>query len=154
MNITFYTTSDPPNKLVKSVTRIGSAAVTLAPTNEVSALNPVVVVARDDSFINANYAYIDTFQRYYWITTAIDTAGRLIVSGRVDYLMSYADDIKNCKATIVRAQQTGTTFVTDDKLPIDPNRFRVIAIASEYKAEDESNTMPYVLIVNAGGVNL
>lgn len=154
MYITFYNVSDPPNKLIKDITSIIGSARALAPTGQIDTLNPTVVVAWDstngDKIINANYAYIDTFKRYYWINTAIDTANRIVVQGKVDYLMSYARDIKKCKATIVRSEQAGINYTSDSKLPIDPNRFKTVAIASPYAAEDTPNSRPYVLIVNAG----
>lgn len=122
MNITFYNTSDDPKKLNKTLTQIGTA-VALAPTAQVSVLNPVLIVDNDTGFINANYAYIDEFHRYYWITTAYNTAGRIIVSCKVDYLMSWADGIKNCPATIIRADLGKPSYVVDKKYPIDTSRF-------------------------------
>lgn len=127
MNITFYNVTDSPNKLEKDITHVIGSARALAPTGQINVLNPVVTVAWDningDSIINANYAYIDTFQRYYWINCGIDTAKRIIVSGKVDYLMTYAAGIKNCPATIVRAELGKPTYIIDDKLPIEPDRF-------------------------------
>ena len=126
MTITFYTTADSPKKLVKSLTPIGTARA-LAPLGQVDVLNPVIVVAWDntngDKVINANYAYIDTFKRYYWITTGIDTAGRIVVTGNVDYLMSWAEGIKKCPCTVVRAELGKPTDVTDTKYPIQPNKY-------------------------------
>lgn len=127
MNITFYSTSSSPKKLNKTLTEIATA-VALAPTSQVSVLNPVLIVDNVSGFIHANYAYIDDFHRYYWITTAYDTSGRLIVSGKVDYLMSWADGIKQCPATIVRAQLGKPTYVVDKKYPIDSSRYYIEGI--------------------------
>lgn len=127
MYVTFYKVSDPPNKLIKDITNVIDTSRALAPTGQVNTLNPTIVVAWDstngDKIINANYAYIDTFNRYYWITTAIDTANRIVIQGKVDYLMSWADGIKQCPANIVRADLGTPTYVIDKKYPIDPTRF-------------------------------
>lgn len=127
MTVTFYNVSDSPKKLVKNLTNIIGTARALAPLGQVDVLNPVIVVAWDntnsDKVINANYAYIDTFKRYYWITTGIDTARRIVVTGKVDYLMSWAEAIKNCPCTVVRAELGKPTYIVDDKLPIDPKRY-------------------------------
>ena len=127
MYVTFYKVSDPPNKLIKDITNVIGTSRALAPTGQVNTLNPTIVVAWDgtngDKVINANYAYIDTFNRYYWITTAIDTANRIVIQGKVDYLMSFAEQIKNCPATIVRAELGKPTYTIDDKLPLDPTRY-------------------------------
>lgn len=127
MTITFYTTTDPPKKLTKTLTTIGTSRA-LAPTAQVDQLNPVILTDYSDAFVNANYAYIDTFHRYYFITTAVNTAGRLVVSGHVDYLMSWDSGIKQCPATIVRAQLSGPTYTIDKKLPIDSSRFAIQGI--------------------------
>lgn len=154
MYITFYNVSDPPNKLIKDITSIIGSARALAPTGQIDTLNPTIVVAWDstngDKIINANYAYIDTFNRYYWITTAIDTANRIVVQGKVDYLMSYAEDIKKCPCTVVRSEKAGINYTVDSKLPIDPNKYRVGALHSPNAIEDALNDKPYILILNAG----
>ena len=122
MTITFYTTTDPPKKLMKTLTTIGTSKA-LAPTGQVDQLNPVILTDYSDSFVNANYCYIDTFHRYYFITTAVNTAGRLVVSCHVDYLMSWASGIRLCPATIVRAQLSSPTYTIDKKLPIDSSKY-------------------------------
>lgn len=127
MNVTFYNISDNPKKLEKDITNVIGSARALAPTGQINVLNPVVVVAWDstngDKIINANYAYIDTFDRYYFITCGIDTAKRIVVSGKVDYLMSWAAYIKNCPCTVIRNENIGINYVVDKQLPLDSSRF-------------------------------
>ena len=125
MQITFYTTSDPPEKLDKSLTMIGTATA-LKPTARVDMLNPVIVCNANAARLAANYVYIDTFDRYYWCTVSLDTANRMILSCKVDYLMSWKNSIKNCPACILRNENVGINYMKDDKLPIDPNRFYTI----------------------------
>lgn len=150
MNITFYNVSDAPNKLVKDITSVIGTSRALSPTGQINVLNPVVTVAWDstngDKIINANYAYIDTFHRYYWITCGIDTAKRIVVSGKVDYLMTYAADIKNCPATIVRAELTKPTYIPDNKYPIHPNKFIFEGIDFNTSPDFYSGTEHYVVI--------
>lgn len=146
MTITFYTTSDPPKKLNKTLTTIGTSRA-LAPTGQVDQLNPVILTDYSDSFVNANYCYIDTFHRYYFMTTAVSTAGRLVLSCHVDYLMSWSSGIRLCPATIVRAQLGGPTYTIDKKLPIDASRYYIEGIdfnTSPYLTDDPSNR--YILI--------
>lgn len=152
MNITFYNVSDNPKKLEKDITNVIGTARALAPTGQINVLNPVVVVAWDstngDSIINANYAYIDTFHRYYFITCGIDTAKRIVVSGKCDYLMSWADSIKQCPANIVRADLGRPTYTIDKKYPVNPTRFifQGVDFDSSPYFRDEGNSHPYVVI--------
>lgn len=153
MNITFYNITDNPFTLEKTLpTPIGSARA-LAPTGQVNNLNPVVVVAWDSTngnrIVNANYCYIDTFDRYYFITCGLDTAKRIVVSGKVDYLYSHAADIKKCPACVLRNENIGSNYVVDKKLPIDSSRF----FTEGKKFPDSELTkqygagFPYILIV-------
>lgn len=127
MTITFYRITDSPKKLEKNISNVIGSARALSPTGQVNVLNPVVVVAWDavngNNIINANYAYIDTFDRYYFITCGVDTAQRIVVSCKVDYLMSWAENIKNCPCTVIRNENIGINYVVDKQLPLDTSRF-------------------------------
>ena len=142
MNITFYTTSDPPKKLTKTLSMIGTTKA-LAPTGQVDQLNPVILTDYSDSYVNANYCYIDTFHRYYFITTAVNTAGRLVVSAHVDYLMSWASGIKSCPATINRWEGAGINYTIDKKLPIDSGNYSVQGIKFPTTELEFSNGVTY-----------
>lgn len=152
MNITFYNVSDNPKKLEKDISNVIGSARVLEPTAPVEVLNPTVVVNWDNTYgniiANANYAYIDTFKRYYFISCALDTAQRVVVTGKVDYLMSWAEQIKECPATIVRAQIGHPTYIIDDKYPIDPNRFAIQGI-DFYESDvfrSARTTRPYIVV--------
>lgn len=149
MTITFYKTSDNPKKVDKTANLVTvGQGVALAPTGQVDVLNPVILTDYRESFLNSNYAYIDTFHRYYWITTAVDTAGRLVVSCKVDYLTSWAGAIKNCPATIVRAELGRPTYVTDTKYPIDTSRYYISCVDFDNSPylRDSTPSQPYVVI--------
>lgn len=153
MNITFYNIADNPFALEKNLPAPIGTARALAPTGQVNSLSPVVVVAWDsvngNKIVNANYCYIDTFDRYYFITCGVDTAQRIVVSGKCDYLFSHADEIKNCPACILRNENIGTNYAIDKKLPIDSSRFFVegIKFPDSELTKHYGVNFPYVLIV-------
>lgn len=122
MTVNLYTTNSNPKSLTKSLTMIGQARV-ISPTAQVSVLNPVLVIAHSDTLLPCNYVYIPKFRRYYFCTVSTDIAGRIILTCKVDYLMSWADYIKSCPANIIRAEQAGVNYVVDNQLPIDQSRF-------------------------------
>lgn len=143
MEVTFYNVSDGPSKLVKDISsKIGTERV-LRPTDDINVLNPTIVVGWNDAIgnqiVNANYCYIDTFKRYYWISCSVDTAKRIIVSGRVDYLMSWADEIKQCECNVVRSNIGHPTYIIDKKYPIDTSRFYTLAIDFPHTSLDYNN---------------
>lgn len=152
MTVTFYKVTDDPKKIDKdtSVTIGQTAAHTLDPTAMVDLLNPTIVIDYDSAFLNANYCYIDTFDRYYWCSFGVNTAGRTLVECKIDYLKSFAASIKNCPATIVRAELSSPTYVPDNELPIDPNRIWIEGHDLRGEQVLFPNTYyPYLLITNS-----
>lgn len=122
MTINLYVTSSNPKSLTKALTQIGDAKV-ITPTAQISTLNPVLVLTYNAALLPCNYVYIPRFNRYYFATVSTDIAGRIILSCKVDYLMSWAAYIKECDANIIRAEQAGVNYVVDKQLPIDENRY-------------------------------
>lgn len=154
MIVRFYKVTDDPKKIDKdtSVTIGQTAAHTLDPTAIVDLLNPVIVIDYNAEFLNANYCYIDTFDRYYWCSFGVNTAGRTVVNCSIDPLKSFAATIKSCKATIIRAEIGEPTYVVDDKLPIDPSRVEIDAynFPGDPLAIPASEHYKYLLITNGG----
>ena len=122
MTVNLYTTNSNPKSLTKDLSMIGQARV-ISPTAQVSVLSPVLVIAHSDALLPCNYVYVPKFGRYYFCTVSTDIAGRIVLSCKVDYLMSWADYIKSCPANIIRAEQAGVNYVVDRQLPIDTNRY-------------------------------
>lgn len=153
MILTLYTNTDDPKTLVKTHSAQLGTAQALAPTGQVNVINPVVSIDYDAAFLSANYCYIDTFNRYYYCTVGLDTAMRMIISCKVDYLTSFASYIGQCPATIVRAELEGPTYMVDDKLPIDPSRVDIIPYNFEGDPlyVPDSDHYKYLLITNGGG---
>lgn len=151
LTVTFYTSSANPKKLDKSgnLTAIGTAK-TLHVKHKIDLLNPVFDVDYNSLFLPANYVYISEFGRYYFCTIATDTAQKITVSCTVDPLYSFSTAIKNCPCTVIRSEAAGINYTPDNKLPIDPNKYRVGAIAAPSPIEDLLNDKPYILILNAG----
>lgn len=124
LTVTFYTSSANPKKLDKSgnLTTIGTAK-TLHVKHKIDVLNPVFEVDYNAAFLAANYIYIAEFRRYYFCTIATDTAQRITVSAAVDVLYSHAAQIKDCACTVIRAELGKPSDVTDNKYPIQPNKY-------------------------------
>ena len=64
--INFMKNSDEVNKINKSPETITTLTGTLK--KETSIVNPVMLIEYDGTFTNCNYAYIEFFSRYYYIT--------------------------------------------------------------------------------------
>lgn len=76
----------------------------------------VTLTASVASIASANYAYIDTFGRYYWIRNR-----KSLVNGVVELTLesdpwnSFASQLRNCTATITRNQNGKNGYLMDEK---------------------------------------
>lgn len=82
---------------------------------ETSVINPIVIIEATNPTIY-NYMHIPLFHRYYYITdiTCIRT-GLWRISGAVDVLMSYNDEIKNVPVIVSDTSSTDETYVQGEQ---------------------------------------
>lgn len=133
MTLTLYTTTSDPRVVDKQLSIIASG-LTIHPLQNFNIITPVIYLDYADSYLNANYAYIPDLHRYYFVNNLdLELGKRIIFSLSVDVLMTYANQIRACNATVVRSEMFPPNQVPDDKLPVDPNArdLRVIEFLPE-----------------------
>ena len=120
MQVTLYSTSDDRKKVTKTITSISTMAAQA--TQQCSVLTPRLILGGDAvvNAINANYCYIDTFARYYFIKEHItDTASRIIIDCEYDPLMSYGAQLRDTNQLVTRSESVGApTKIIDSKYPL------------------------------------
>jgi len=96
MLLELYYTEDTYNTINKDLNLITSMNIDVF--NKVNILTPEIILKLDNSFNNFNYAYIDEFERYYFITN-IEPKNKYIhvLHLEVDVSETYKDDILNSK---------------------------------------------------------
>lgn len=116
---TLYTTTDDNRVVNKSLSQI--ASVNLHPLKGVSLLSPDFTINYNATYLSANYIYVATFGRYYYINDiTIATANTMILHCICDYLMSWKNYFTNIPCVVVRNEFIKSTNVPDKKLPVDP----------------------------------
>lgn len=112
MTITVYKISDDRRVVNKT---LGTAVATLTAVmkNEADILYPVLEVAYNSSVLTANYLYIDTLQRYYYIKNIKLDRQRLFLECEVDVLKSYYNEIKNLSCVVSRQENNYNTYLND-----------------------------------------
>ena len=107
--------NSPSNFVSKSTSDV--ATVTGVLRSGASILDPVILIETDTPatvISSANYAYIEVFSRYYYITNVkSDANGLWIVSMHVDVLMTYESAIR-AQDAIVRRQERVYNMYLDD----------------------------------------
>lgn len=113
MNITFYSYSGDNAELIKNLTPIKTVSAVLKGDSN-SLINPSIEVNVFDGWTNANYCYIERWQRYYFITSAnIVTGGVIVFALNEDVLYTYSTQILNQRALIYRQTQQINPLIVD-----------------------------------------
>lgn len=112
MTITIYKISDDRRVVNKT---LGTAVATLTAIikNDADILYPVLEVAYNSSVLTANYIYIDTLQRYYYIKNIKLDRQRIFLECEVDVLKSYYNEIKNLNCVVSRQENNYNTYLND-----------------------------------------
>lgn len=113
MDIQLLQTTDPPNKLNKTVTEVATITVTLK--DNTNFITPVIRLS--PSYINTafNYVYISAFNRYYYLNEKGVLIGKLIeYTLRVDVLMSWRTAINNSTVIAARSSNNGNKLLPDN----------------------------------------
>lgn len=102
MNITFYNNVSETTAIDKIINEIYSISGAL--NDESSLLDPIIIFRGIDEYIGViNYAYIEEFGRYYFITNIDSVRNNLWrLSFHVDVLYTYREQIKGNYAVIER----------------------------------------------------
>ena len=116
MNVTLYRTSDPREKVTKTLNLVLSVPnATVRSPDGISIMDPVITIAStSSSLFTANYMYISQFSRYYFITSIKELRNGLIeIKAHCDVLMTYRSQIRTLKATIARQENEFNLYLPD-----------------------------------------
>lgn len=129
LTLTIYKINDDPRSLTKNLVNVPTNTFGCNPTYDCNVLSPTLSVAYVDigsglTPAQANYAYVDAFERFYFIKdVTYGTGGKVYFHLAVDVLGTYGDDIKNCSCTVTRSESAGKNYVPDDKYPLNSNLY-------------------------------
>lgn len=110
MTITLYNNSSEPNKISKHLTPV-STALLGSLRNESEMVNPVVLIEGNISSLqNANYAKIESFGRYYYITEMKSVRNNIVeLHLHTDVLMSF--NISAVSGVVIEAENIGSDYL-------------------------------------------
>lgn len=124
-SISLYQMKSPPNKIEKDISFL-IQTVQGSLRNGSSIIDPVIVVETDSNTLwrrGLNYAYIEEFGRYYYVTNIVSIPGTLArttsnvylweLHMHVDVLMSFKDEILSQKAIIARQEAKYNLYLDD-----------------------------------------
>lgn len=142
MKIVLYRNESENNKVGKSLVELASVNGTLR--ERTSILNPTIEI-NNNNVINANYAYIPEFKRYYFITDIESVRNGLWgVSMKVDVLESYKQQIYENEAILARQENLYNLYLKDDYLNFTSDTF---TLYKEFPNNNFSNDT-FILMTN------
>lgn len=103
MKIVFYNTSSANNVINKILTNEKEYDIKL---KDNTSIRFPMIILRSDDIINYNYAYIENFNRYYFIDKMeLKPNGIYYIYLRCDVLETYKHDILKCDGYITQQKQ-------------------------------------------------
>ena len=145
MEVILYKNSSENNVIGKSLAQIKSVECNLK--NDVSVVNPTLVLSYTDSILDSNYCFIPKFNRYYFIDEIIPITGdRSIIKCRVDVLESFKDDIKSLTAIINKQETIADKFIDDGSWIVENKDF-----LQSYNFSNGFNDNGEFILITAGG---
>ena len=154
LTLTIYKIKDDPRSLHKNTTNVPTNTFGCNPTYDCNVLSPTLSVAYVDIGIGltpaqANYAYVDAFDRYYFIKDiTYGTGGKVYFHLGVDVLGTYGDEIEKCYCSVVRSESAGINWVPDDKFPLDTGHTLTMASSEGFTTPFTNNDpAPWILTV-------
>lgn len=119
MTLSLFKTNSDSRVCLKPIERI--ANLTLLPNGELSILKPSFTIPFSNTYLKANYCYIDDFGRYYFINDMSILNGTMLsINCSVDPLMSFYEYFKLSKGYCIRNQNDIQPWVKDDLRPVVP----------------------------------
>ena len=123
MKISLYVNYSANNKINKSLTPMTIGGIDCTPNDSTSMITPSILIYDTSIDIyRCNYAYVDTFARYYYITDIVTTPEFIELVLSVDVLMSYRSGILGVKTLIQRQEFLYNLFISDPMLPVRSER--------------------------------
>ena len=119
-------------------------------------LNPTIRLIIGDSkdiklptITKCNYMYIDNFNRYYFITGFNIVRNTVLeVTGHVDVLNTYKDQIKANTGLILRSESNYSKFLDDGAFKIFSNPY---VVTKKLTGESFAKNPSFILAVSGGG---
>lgn len=119
MNIILYQTTSPNNKINKVLAN--ATTLTGELRNETNLVNPEVRV-EGMAYKDYNYAYIEAFGRYYFITEYKSLGhNQLILYMKVDPLMSFQSDILATEVMLDKTSMTAQSTMDVNRGNLESN---------------------------------
>lgn len=157
MNIILYRYQDDFKKLNKTLPSTTGNILTLSGylKDGSSVLNPVIEVTSTSTLVGFNYAYIQAFTRYYFVSIDSVSNNLWTLRLKVDVLYTYHTHIENTGAYIERTEASTiySTLIDDDMLTFrNANDITITNLSNLTQGDLKNTDLKHTL--NTGDYNI
>ena len=143
--IQLYHINSEPERIGKSLSATQSFTGSLK--DQTSIINPSILV-KSAGVPQGNYARIDAFGRYYFITDIISVRNELWeIKMHVDVLQTYASQIRAGEEMVSRQELNYNNYIQDNQAPLSSDVKQNI-----HKFSKAFDTGSYMLVINSAAV--
>lgn len=128
MQVILYKTASDNANVSKQLVQIDEVSATIKAPCKIEM--PLLMLAYKQQIVDANYLYIPDYGRYYFITDReLQTGQCVLLSCKVDVLMSFKVGLLNVNAVIDRQEEkfnaymVDTEYICDNKATIETRKF-------------------------------
>lgn len=148
MKLQLYSNNSDNKKINKSlVTKGGAFGITLKKDTDVISPDLLITLPTGVNIQDVNYAYIDSFGYYYFITKKVKTLGGLYhITLDLDELYTFKSEILSNYAYITRSESNFNNYIIDSNVPLLSN---VIVSDVNIGGFDKTKTRTYLTVVGA-----
>lgn len=158
MEIKIGTVDTDPRTLDKSAAMENVRTLDVQIDRNCNVKKPVFLLDILPYNVHANYCHVPDWNCYYFLSEPVVMDGRrCTVTGTLDPLTTYADDIKNLTGYLIRTadKSHGNKYVLDKNLPEQENRkCRTYNFNRSPFTANYSSDAVYILTVVGGNHNL
>lgn len=154
MNATFYNNASDPRTINKNISSVVSYSA-LQWKSDTSILNPSFITGYDVKLLTANYVYVSTLSRYYFIVDiTVLAAKQILIQCKCDVLQTYRTQILALPVIVKRQENKYNLYMDDDKFIVKNTRQMVskqINSSAFSPSTANSGTANFVLSIAGGG---
>lgn len=122
MQLTYYNNKSDRryvNKTLEQIALTGhSNPVNIVLVDDTDIVTPVFKMSDHDLYMTANYCYVDTLRRYYFIDDITLSEGYAFLHCTCDVLYTYRQPLLTRKAYIKRQENDYNMYMVDDKTKV------------------------------------
>lgn len=146
MNATLYINRSDKRVMLKDIMELATLNIVIKDNTSIA--KPTFTVGFDETLLDANYVYIDTFKRYYYLNSPV--LSRQIMTFEAiesDVLMSFSHYLTKVNITAKRQSNRYNAYLADDEtLVYGNNAIMLKAFPKSFDNYDET----FILVTNGG----